>query len=271
MSACSGQPASTTAPTDSPTAALTEIPSEVPTGAPEDSVSEEQTVKEKLYDSLMEVMAQSMNNGTAELSIAITDASLEVEDLQRALGQAGYGWICYTLSQDGTKILASAPVGMTLTDCAQAINDSFALGATILGEILTEQMSVSEKIEAIYSYITSNVAYDFRYYSDRNALPYESTVALGALRDNLAICGGYAHALEMLLDMAGIENYTVSGISGGEYHAFNYIIVDGVGYYCDPTADRGGMKTHFMKTEAELNASGTYSWQADFYPKLVRP
>lgn len=212
-----------------------------------------------------------MNNGTAELSIAITDASLEVEDLQRALGQAGYGWICYTLSQDGTKILASAPVGMTLTDCAQAINDSFALGATILGEILTEQMSVSEKIEAIYSYITGNVAYDFRYYSDRNALPYESTVALGTLRDNLAICGGYAHALEMLLDMAGIENYTVSGISGGEYHAFNYIIVDGAGYYCDPTADRGGMKTHFMKTEAELNASGTYSWQADFYPKLVRP
>lgn len=174
LSACSGQPASTTAPTDSPTAALTEIPSEVPTGvpditptdipdilptetpdlsptdipdllptempditptgAPEDSVSEEQSVKEKLYDSLMEGMAQSMNNGTAELSIAITDASLEVEDLQRALGQAGYGWICYTLSQDGTKILASAPVGMTLTDCAQAINDSFALAQRFSGK-----------------------------------------------------------------------------------------------------------------------------------------
>lgn len=215
------------------------------------------------------IMAQGMNNGTEELSIAITDASLEVEDIQRALAQAGYGWISYTLSQDGTKILATAPVDMTLSDCAQAINDSFALCGTILAEITTEAMDDFEKAEAIYSYITNHVAYDFRFYSGKNDMPYESTVAMGALRDNLAVCGGYAHAFEMLLDMAGIENYTVSGVSSGEYHAWNYVVLDGEGYYCDPTADRGGMAAHFMKTADELAALGQYSWSEDFYPKLV--
>lgn len=218
-----------------------------------------------------EVMAQSMNNGTEELSIAITDASLEVEDLQRALAQAGYGWISYTLSRDGTKILASAPVDMTLSDCVQAINDSFALCGTILSEITTEAMDDFEKAEAIYSYITKHVAYDFRFYSGKNDMPYESTVAMGALRDNLAVCGGYAHAFEMLLDMAGIENYTVSGVCGGEYHMWNYVVLDGEGFYCDPTADRGGMSGHFMKTAEELAALGKYSWPEELYPKLVNP
>ena len=47
------------------------------------------------------VMAQSMNGGTESLDVAITDPTLEVDDIQAALSQAGYGWIKYTLSQLG--------------------------------------------------------------------------------------------------------------------------------------------------------------------------
>ena len=108
------------------------------------------------------------------------------------------------------------------------------------------------------------MAYDFRYYSDRDNMPFESTVALGALRDNLAICGGYAQAFETLLDMCGIENYTVTGVSHGEYHMWNYVILDGVGYYCDPTVDRGGMRNHYMLSAEALTALGGYTWDHDF-------
>lgn len=214
------------------------------------------------------VMAQSMIDGTERKAIAITDPSLSVEDIQLALAQAGYGWIRFNLNNDGTEITAEAPVGKTLAECVSAINESFRLGGEILADTVTADMTKQEKVKAIYDYIVGTVSYDFRYYSDRKNMPYESTVAIGALRDNLAICGGYAQALETLLDMSGIENYTVSGISKGEYHMWNYVVVDGVGYYCDPTADRGGMSNHFMLTQDELSALGNYSWDHAFYEKI---
>jgi len=129
-------------------------------------------------------------------------------------------------------------------------------------------MTQPEKASAIYDYIVNNVAYDFRYYSDPSSMPFESTVAIGALKDGLAICGGYAQAFETLLNMSGIENYTVSGISKGEYHMWNYIVVDGIGYYCDPTADRGGMRNHFMLSAGDLNALGDYSWNQEFLSRI---
>lgn len=212
--------------------------------------------------------AQSMIDGTERMSIAITDPSLNVDDIKNALGQAGYGWIRFELSRDGTEIVANPPVGKTLADCVAAINESFRLGGEVLSAVLTDGMTDREKAEALYGYVVENTAYDFRYYSDRDNMPYESTVALGALRDGLAICGGYAQAFETLLDMAGIENYTVSGVSHKEYHMWNYVVLDGVGYYCDPTADRGGMSNHFMLTEEELTALGGYEWDSALMGRL---
>lgn len=217
-----------------------------------------------------DVRAQSMIGGPERLSVAITDPTLEVDPLMRACGQAGYGWILYSLSKDGTEIVAAPTYGMTLQECCDAINETFRLATDILGEIVTDGMTEREKAEAVYSYITNNVAYDFRYYSGKNDLPFEATTALGALRDGLAICGGYSHALETMLDMCGIENYTVSGSCKGEYHAWNYVILDGQGYYCDPTADRGGMSGHYMLTYEELTALGGYTWDNGFYLDISR-
>lgn len=214
------------------------------------------------------VMAQSMIDGTERMPIAITDPSLSVEDIQLALAQAGYGWIRFDLSRDGTEIVAQASVGKTMDDCVTAINESFRLGGEILSDTVTADMTQMEKARALYDYVVGNVSYDFRYYSDRASMPFESTVAIGALRDHLAICGGYAQAFQTLLDMAGIENYTVAGVSNREYHMWNYVVLDGVGYYCDPTADRGGMRRHFMLSEKELNELGGYTWNAAFLAKI---
>lgn len=215
-----------------------------------------------------DVMAQSMTDGTERLSVAITDPELEVDDIQRAVGQAGYGWLAVSLSRDGTQFVATPVSGMTLSECAAQIEESFALAGELLEELVTGEMTQKEKLEAVYGYITEKVSYDFRYYSGKNDMPHASTVALGALRDNLAVCGGYAHALETMLDMCGIENYTVSGTCKGEYHAWNYVVLDGEGYYCDPTADRHGMRGHFLLTREELEEKGGYDWDGEFYPRL---
>lgn len=238
------------------------------TGAYDQGLPPESHTVSSLHDAF--VMAQSMIDGTERLSIAITDPALEVEDLQRAVKQAGYGWISFDLSPDGTEIVATPAAGMTLQECAGQINESFSLAGEALGTLISEGMTDREKITAVYTYITETVAYDFRYYSSKEDMAFASTVALGALRDGLAICGGYAHALETMLTMCGIENYTVSGTAKGEYHAWNYVLLDGQGYYCDPTADRHGMKNHFLLTEEEFNADGGYVWDTEFYPKLRR-
>lgn len=215
-----------------------------------------------------EVMAQSMIDGTERMAIAITDPSLSPEDIQKALAQAGYGWIRFDLNRDGTEIVAQPPEGKTLAECASILNETFQLGGEILDDVVDNNMTDREKVRAIYDYIVQNVSYDFRYYSDRDNMPYESTTAIGALRDHLAICGGYAQAFETLLDMSGIENYTVAGMSKGEHHMWNYVILDGVGYYCDPTADRGGMSNHFLMSESDLSTSGSYEWESSFLHKI---
>ena len=51
---------------------------------------------------------------------------------------------------------------------------------------------------------------------------------------------------------------------------WNYVVLDGVGYYCDPTADRGGISNHFMLTEEELTVHGGYTWNPERYKALQK-
>ena len=222
-------------------------------------------------DSLRAAVAQadSMNDGAERLSIAITDPDLLVDDIQRALMQAGCGCIVYTLSPDGTEITASPGIAESLPECAALISDTYELAASLLEDIVSDDDSQLEKIRAVYGYISENVSYDFRYYNDFESMPRTSTVAWGALHDGTAICGGYAHAFKTFLDLLGVESYTVSGVSSGEYHSWNYVVLDGKAYYCDPTADRGGGEWHFMLSEEDFAASGSYEWDADFYARLA--
>ena len=111
--------------------------------------------------------------------------------------------------------------------------------------------------------------YDWRYYQAPETMPKISTTALGALRDHVAICGGYSWALKTMLDVCGVESYPVSGVLGSEYHAWNYVILDGKGYYCDPTSDRGGGQYWFLRTKEELQSEGRHTWDADFYERLT--
>ena len=74
----------------------------------------------------------------------------------------------------------------SVAECASSINETFALCADILSKIVTDKMTQQEKIAVAYAYVTENTAYDFRYYSDRRNMSYESTVALGVLRDGPA-------------------------------------------------------------------------------------
>lgn len=126
------------------------------------------------------------------IPIRITDSTLQVDDMNRALQQAGGGWLLCQLSRDGTAIIVTPQGGVTHQEALAKTEESRALAADIYAEIVTEDMTQMEQAEALYTWLTGQVVYDQRYYAAPAEMPYASTTAYGALRDHLAICGGYA-------------------------------------------------------------------------------
>lgn len=190
--------------------------------------------------SLSELIAAAENNLSSDsIAVRIMDTSLEPDEMNKALQQAGGGYFSCTLNQDATAIVFNPPVSMTAQDCLQAIAQAEELADSVISQLISEDMSQEDRAWSLYSWLCSNVEYDQRYYSDKSSMPYESQTALGALRDGTAICGGYSHALKLLFEKAGIPCFNVTGVYYGEYHMWNIACLDGRWLWFDATSDRG--------------------------------
>jgi transglutaminase/protease-like cytokinesis protein 3 len=221
-------------------------------------------------NNLKDLVAAAQNTmGKKNAPIAILNPALDVDTMQRALMQAGYGYIVYSLNDDATEIIAMPTVGRTMEQCISYINETNTLADEIISKVIFNSMTSDEKIIEIYRYVTEHVSYDQRYYTDKKAMPIESTTAYGALKDNLAICGGYSWAFNVLLSKAGIECYNISGSASREYHMWNIARYNGGFYYFDCTYDRGKSKdyNYFAKTAEDF--SKNHSWDKESVDALV--
>ena len=216
------------------------------------------------------IAAAEENMGQEAVPVRITNPALEPDAMNRALQQAGGGYLLCMLNADATAIQYSAPYNLSMEDCLTALAEADQLADQVIAQVITGGMSQWEKAEALYAYVTSTVSYDQRYYSDRNSMPYESQTALGALRDGVAICGGYAHAVKLLFEKAGIPCFNVTGKYFGENHMWNIALLDGQWLWFDATADRGSTGEfgflHFGLTELD----GTkYTWDQEQVQWLI--
>ena len=177
--------------------------------------------------------------GEESAPIRITEKTLEPDKMNRALQQIGGGYILCSLNRDGTQLQYSPAMGMTMEDCMTALEQADTLADEVIAQVVTADMTQREQAQAVYAYLTVNVEYDQRYYSDFSSMPYESQTALGALRDKTAICGGYANALDLMFEKLGIPCYTVSGKYFREHHMWNLAKLDGEWLWFDATSDRG--------------------------------
>lgn len=104
----------------------------------------------------------------------------------------------------------------------------------IIQTIIRPGMSDLEKETAIHDYILDRTQYDYQEFSygiPTVSRPYDS---YGALIEQYAVCDGYAHAMQMLGRLAGLDIYYVVGISGMA-HAWNLVRVNGDFYHVDAT------------------------------------
>lgn len=220
-----------------------------PDGAPDGAVE---------IKNLAELVTAADNAlGAEEIPIVIRDPELLVDDMQRALQLAGYGYVVYTLNSDATAICASAGVSETMEQTVKKVQEVQRLAKETAEKILTDTMDDEEKLRAIYGFIVENTTYDYRYYQDPASLPNESRTAFGPLQNGTAICGGFSWAFRMLCEEAGIPCWNVTGTGAGEEHMWNCALIDGAYRYFDTTWDAGradeSQWRYFARTEEEIS------------------
>jgi transglutaminase-like putative cysteine protease len=108
-----------------------------------------------------------------------------------------------------------------------------------------------DKEKSLHDALIESCNYDLNAAKNPAAYP-ESFTAYGALVNKTAVCEGYAKAMKLLLDSAGIESLYVTGTAsnseGAGSHAWNMVNVSGKWYYLDATFD----------DPLYVNASGQY-------------
>ena len=100
----------------------------------------------------------------------------------------------------------------------------------IISEIITDDMTDEEKIQAITYYVMDNYHYNILNEDVSNDNPLSSV-----LKDHEGVCASYAYLTNILLRKAGISSYEVFGYKGIRGHAWNLIELDGKYYYLDMT------------------------------------
>lgn len=221
-------------------------------------------------DGLHALVTLAQNNLTqTSVNIRITDPSLTVDDMNNALQQVGGGYLLCQLNRDGTAITITPQNNMTREACLARLEEIDRMADEVLAECIHNSMTQREKAVAIYTVITDRVQYDRRYYTDLSSMPYDSQTAYGALHNNMAICGGYAQAIQVLFEKAGIPCLTVQGQMRSENHMWNIAQIDGEWAYYDATSDRGMSKfgfVHFGVSEDEMQ---DYVWDSEYVQRLT--
>ena len=134
---------------------------------------------------------------------------------------------------------------------------------TILKGLVNDDMSDYEKVEKIYSYITSTVEY---YGTNLTEIPRVAYSAYGALKHHRAVCQGYAELAKIMLDLEGIECIYISGDASDTPHGWNLVKLNGNYYHIDATWDAGGngkgTKNYFLKSDDYMKKSREWNYSA---------
>lgn len=147
----------------------------------------------------------------------------------------------------------------------------------IVAEVTTPDMKDYEKEKALHDYLVKNCRYDERLYT--NNMPEESYTAYSALINGVAVCQGYAIAMNLLLEEAGIESMIITGYGWNEEnksyisHGWNLVKIQGEYYHLDPTWNDPIMEensevvsySYFNITDDQIQKN--HSWEKGKYPQ----
>jgi hypothetical protein len=143
----------------------------------------------------------------------------------------------------------------------------------LLVEALTEGKTGDvEKFDAIFSWVASNIHYDYRVYFSGEGSNAETDVKR-VLRRKRAICFQYAALMDQLCELADIHNVTVTGYAKDQLfdvndtlyfdnHAWNAVKLDDRWYLYDVTWSAGGYEWRLTRFSKRI-----VRWRESIYTK----
>jgi len=120
---------------------------------------------------------------------------------------------------------------------------------SIIAEIPDNLKTDRQKSQYLYSYIVNSIKY-----ADIGVYDFDTVALYDALcLEADTICDGFADCITMLMNLAGVPTFSVSGVASntGQGHAVNMLYVGGRYYYADASAD---------SSVADLGFKGCFSF-----------
>ncbi len=126
--------------------------------------------------------------------------------------------------------------------------------ASVIVEGASGYTSVYEKEKYVHDYIINHCSYA----SPEEGMSYNTIY--GCLVEGKASCEGYARTFQYILNKLDIDNRLVTGEhtnDGTNYvnHMWNYVVIDGEGYFVDLTSDDQNLQNSASLRHAYFNVS----------------
>ncbi len=117
-------------------------------------------------------------------------------------------------------------------------NELNSIVEDVMNQVITNDMSLKEKIGAIHDYIIDHSVYDEKRAeaiknNQQLNLQEPSHKAVGPLMKGKALCSGYSDAMALFLNKLGVKNYKISSAN----HVWNFVYIDENWYHLDLTWD----------------------------------
>lgn len=170
----------------------------------------------------------------------IKNSKLSVETIKKVLyaiqnDDPDIFWIASTFSYQYTKKDTILKL-YSIFSKDEKINAEKKLKAKVLEIVskIPQNATEYEKEMILHNYIVNNCEYD------KSSSSYKIFTCYGCLVENKAVCEGYSKAMQLLMNVVGINSITVVGSSKDEPHMWNIVKINDKCYHLDVTWDGVG-------------------------------
>ncbi len=156
--------------------------------------------------------------------------------------------LCYAIRTGETSVLSATE------------KEIYAYLEAVIKDTGVRKLSRVEAVKALHDYLALELKYD-------DGMQAVSHSPEGVVKNQRAVCDGYARTMRLLLLMTGIESTIVGGTAGNESHAWNLVKLEDGWYHVDVTWDdpapdvEGRVRyVYFLKNDEEM--AKTHTWES---------
>ena len=193
------------------------------------------------------------------------EVALDVDTTRVNANRAGEYRVVYTATDAAGNVSSKACV-FTFVNAKVTEEDANTLAQSVLDEILTDDMTLAEQIEAIYNYVFKHV----RYVSTSNKADWRAEAVRG-IQTGKGDCFTFYATARLLLEHTDAQLLSVQRKSSKTRHYWLLVNI-GTGWYHYDCCNVGAAKERcFMWTNAQTTSTSNYFWryETSLYPDVA--